>query len=78
MGRQNPRQQLALLGYHQALIVERIISLLADQFGNIFFFEKIFVEPSNLREHLQIGEVLRQKISLCLFGNRAGTAKFFE
>ena len=64
MHRQNPAEQLALPRHHQPLVFERIVPAFADQFRNVFLRQKILVEPPNLREHLQVGEVLSLKIFL--------------
>ena len=37
---------------------------LLDQLRDVCFFQKEFIEPGDLREHLQVGEVLRLKVLL--------------
>ena len=68
MHRQNPAKQFALPRDHKPLVFERIVPAFADQFRNVRLRQKIFVEPSNLRQHLQIGEILRLKIFLRSLG----------
>ena len=75
MDRQNPAEQFALPRDHKALVFERIVPAFADQFGNVFLRQKILVEPSNLREHLQVGEILRLKILLRPLGRISRPAK---
>jgi hypothetical protein len=53
---------------HKTLIFERVVALFLDQRGNIFIFQKEFVEPCDLRQHLQIGEVARLKIFFRFLG----------
>ena len=55
--RQNLAQQFPLARDHKTLIVERVVALFLDQRGNVFIFQKEFVEPCDLRQHLQVGEV---------------------
>jgi hypothetical protein len=61
MRRQNLAHQFPLALNHKSLVVERIVPLLAHQRRNIFVFQKEFVEPGDLRKHLEIGEVLGLK-----------------
>src|SRR5579872_6139440 len=58
----NLADQFLLARDHKLLIVERIVVPLSDQRGDIFFFEKEFVKPCNLRQDLQIGKILWLKI----------------
>ena len=78
MGRKNQSQQLALPRNHLPLVVERIIPPFADQFRNVLLFPKIFVEPPNLRQHLQIGEILRQKIFVRFLRHASRAAKLLQ
>ncbi len=71
MGGQHFTQQSALSGDHECLILERESLTLLDQRGDIRIVQKELVEPCDLREHLQIGEVLRLKIFFGPFGGIA-------
>ena len=62
MGRQNFAQQFPFPLNHEPLIVERILVTLRHQGRHRFLFQKEFVEPGKLRQHLQIGKILRLKI----------------
>src|SRR5208282_6415685 len=57
--RQHLPEKLLLLAQRQQLIVAGIAALLAYQRRHVFIFQEEFVEPGDLREHLQIGEILR-------------------
>ena len=48
---------------------------LCDQRRNVFLFQKEFVEPRHLRQHLQVGKILRLKIALRAFRMIAVLAK---
>src|SRR3984957_18206768 len=64
MRRQHSSKKFSFQRNHKTLVLEREVSSLADQLRDIFFPQKIFIEPPDLREHLQIGEILRLKIFL--------------
>src|SRR5436190_12040221 len=51
----------------KALIVQRVVPAFLDQGGDFRILKKEFVEPGNLRKHLQIGKVLRLEIFLGWF-----------
>src|SRR5256885_10240655 len=61
MCRHHPRKKFTFSGDDSRLVFERIISALANQFRNIRLFQKVFVEPTNLGQHLQVGKVLGLK-----------------
>ena len=64
-------QQFALPRDHEALIVQRVIRALFESARDIGIVQKEFVEPGDLRKHLQIGKVLRLKKLLgCFRGYR--------
>ena len=75
IGGQNLGQQFPFALDHKTLIVERVVALFLDQRGNVFVFQKEFVEPCNLRKHLQVGEMLRLKILFGLLGHIAVLAE---
>ena len=75
MNRQDPAEQVALPRNHKPLVFERVVPAFADQFRNIFLRQKIFVEPANLREHLQVGEILSLKIFFRALGRSARQMK---
>ena len=58
IGRQNSGQHLPLLLDDKALVLEREIASFFHQFAYFRLFEKVFVKPSKLREHLEIGKVM--------------------
>ena len=60
------------------LIFERVVALFLDQRRNVFVFQKEFVEPCDLRQHLQVGEVLRIKIFFRFLGRIAMLAEPLE
>src|SRR5256714_3423724 len=62
MCRQHTREQFSLSRNHKFLIIERVVMPFRDQRRNVFLLEEEFIEPSDLREHLQIGKILRLKI----------------
>ncbi len=78
MGRKNQPQQLPLARNDLPLIVERIIPPFADQFRNVLLFLKVLVEPPDLRQHLQVGEILRQKILVRFLRHASRAAKLLE
>ncbi len=43
--------------YDECLIVERIAAAFANQFADIRILEKEFIQPGNLREHLEVSDV---------------------
>src|SRR5947209_14465941 len=57
--RQHRRQNLSLLGDDELLVVWRIVALLRHQSLDFLLLQKKLVKPCQLREHLQVGEVLR-------------------
>jgi hypothetical protein len=77
MRRQNLAHQFPLARNHKTLIFERIIALFLDQRGDVFIFEKKLVEPGDLRQHLQVGEILRLKIFLGFLGRVPVLAESF-
>src|SRR5271154_209925 len=78
MNRQNPAQQLTLSRYYESLVLKCIAPAFANQFRNVLLRQKVFVKPSNLREHLQVGEVLRLKIFLRSLGRVSRRVKFLK
>src|SRR5579871_5172123 len=72
---QNAANQRALLCDYKLLIVERKVVPFRDQRGDLFLFEKELIEPRDLRQHLQIGEILILKISLRALGMISMLAK---
>src|SRR5207302_2951289 len=71
-------QQFLLPSDHETLIVERVISSFVDQRCDVFLVQKEFIKPRNLRQNLQISEVLRLKVSLCTLGRFAMLAESFQ
>ena len=65
IGRKNLSHQLLLPGNHKLLVVQRVLTTLLDQGCNVLLFQKKLVEPRNLRQHLQIREILRREQPLC-------------
>src|SRR2546422_11553707 len=59
----------------KALIVQRVVPAFLDQRGDFRVQKKEFVKPGDLREHLQVGEVLRLKIFLGPFGSITAATK---
>ena len=72
---ENVAEQFPLTADHEALIVEGIVVLLAHQFRNLAVLEKKLVEPCDLGEDLQIGEVLRLKELFSALRRIPGAAK---
>ncbi len=68
VGRQNFGQQFPLARDYKTLIFKRIIAFFPDQRRNVRVFQKEFVEPCDLRQHLQVGEIPRLKIFLRFLG----------
>ena len=64
MCRKHLGQQLAFALDRETLVFQRVVAAFLDQLRNLRIVEKEFVEPCNLREHLQIGKVLGLKIFL--------------
>ena len=54
--------QFALPGNDEGLILQRISLTFLDQRRDIRIFKKELIKPCDLREHLQIGKILRLKI----------------
>ena len=61
---QHPGKQLPLPRNHKLLIVEGIVMAFRNQPRDVLLFQKKFVKPRDLREHLQIGEILRLEVAL--------------
>ena len=62
--RQNLAQQFSLAYDHKLLIFQRVIAAFLHQRGHVLVFQEKLVEPGDLREHLQIGQVPRLEIFL--------------
>ena len=73
--RQNLRQHFALPGHYETLIVERVAPTLFDEAGDVGILEEVFIEPGDLRKHLQVGEVLRREVFFRGFRRAARAAK---
>ena len=73
--RQHSAHQFPFARNHKLLIVERVRMSLRNQRGDLFLFEEVFVEPSDLRQHLKIGEVLGLKIAFRPLGMVSMLAK---
>src|SRR5579863_6778766 len=67
--------QSTLSSDNKGLILEGEGMTFLDQCGNIRIFQKELVEPCDLGQHLQIGEVLRLKVFLSPLRRITGTAK---
>src|ERR1700681_1150318 len=70
-------QQGTLTSDCKALIFERESTTLLDERGDIRVVQEELVEPCDLGEHLQIGEVLRLKVFLGPFRRITGAAESF-
>ena len=68
-------QQFALMGHHEALVVQRVAAAFLNEPGDVGIVQEVFVEPGDLREHLQVGKVLRREIFFRAFRCAAGVAK---
>src|ERR1700690_845492 len=75
MGRQDLGQQFALSIYYKTLVRERVIASFFNESSDVGLVEEKFIEPGDLRQDLQVGEVLRRKIFLCGFRRAARVAK---
>src|ERR1700682_5853023 len=60
---------------NEPLIVQRIVPAFLDQGSDLRVVKKKFVEPGNLREQLQVGEILWLEIFLGSFGSIAAATK---
>ncbi len=58
VSRQDGTDDLHLLADHQFLLAPAEVAALADQLANLRLLEKKFVEPRQLRKHLQVGVIL--------------------
>src|SRR6185437_9924617 len=65
-------EQLALVLNDEVLLVTGEAAALLDDPGHFGLIEKKLVEPGNLREHLQVREVLRLKVALGFFWSVPG------
>jgi len=54
MRRQHAPDKLALLGHYELLVFGGISAALGDERGDIRFLQEEFVEPGDLRKHLQV------------------------
>ena len=54
--------QFTLPGNDECLVFQRVPLPFFDQCRNFGIFEKEFIKPGDLREHLEVREVLRLKI----------------
>ena len=70
-------QQHTLFVYDESLILEGVVVSLRYQLRDIGFFQEEFVKPRDLREDLQIGEILRAKIPVGALGRVSSAAKAF-
>src|SRR5262244_2660730 len=77
MCRKNLTYQFALIRDYKLLLFKRIISAFLDQFLNIRLSQEEFIEPSNLRQHLQVSEILRLKVSFSAVRRLIHAAKLF-
>ena len=75
VGGQNLGQQFPFTGHHEALIFQRVVASFLNEPGDVRIVQKKFIEPGDLREHLQVGKVLRREIFLGALGCAAGAAK---
>src|SRR5580692_6081925 len=75
MGGQHFAQQRTLLTNHQRLIFDRESATFLDQRSDVGVFEKEFIKPRDLRENLQIRDVLCLKVFFGSLGRIARTAK---
>src|ERR1051326_149408 len=67
--------EFALLLDDEGLVFQRVTMLFFDQCGDVRIGEEELVEPGDLREHLQVGEILGQKIFFSTLRRITGTAK---
>jgi hypothetical protein len=75
VGRKYLGQQLTLLPNHELLILQRIVPAFLDQCRNLRLFQEEFVKPGYLREHLEVGKILRLEIAFGALGGIPDTAK---
>ncbi len=54
--------RFALPGDYETLIVKRVAAAFLNEGGDFGIVQKVFIEPGDLRKHLQVGEVLRREI----------------
>ena len=47
---------------NEVLILQRIVALFLNEPIDVRIIQKEFIEPGNLRKHLQVGEILGRKI----------------
>ncbi len=76
-GQNFPQNHFFLLD-DKALVFERIVASFCNQRSDIFFFQKKLVEPGELRQHLEVGEILRLKVFLCPLRGRSLITKAVE
>ena len=75
MSRKHFGEQFAFASDNKALIIEGIISCFLDQRSDFGFLEEELIEPGDLREHLEISEILRLKIFFGTVRRLAGAAE---
>ena len=75
MSGQNLGQQFPLPLNHEALVVKRVIASFSNQSCNVRIVQKEFIEPGDLRKHLQVGKVLDREKLVGALRCAAGAAK---
>jgi hypothetical protein len=72
-------QDLQLFASHQPLVVERVIEAFGEQLGNLRIAgAELLVEPDQLRDHLQVAEILRREAAARQVEAALGVARFVE
>ena len=77
MSRQYLAHYFPLARDDEALVVEREAVSLAKKLGNIGVTQEELIEPGDLGQDLQVGEVLRLKELLGAIGRIAGSPEAF-
>src|ERR1700680_4912263 len=68
-------RQAPLPGQHEALVFKGVTTTLMNESRDIGIVQEKFIEPDDLRKHLQVGNVLRREIFLGGFRRAAHAAK---
>ena len=75
MSWKHSRQQFPFARDDKLLIVQRIVATFGHQGRDVVFLEEEFIEPGDLRQNLQIGEILCLEISFRALGMISMLAK---
>jgi len=69
--RKHSRQDLSLFGEHELLVFASIVSLLANECGDVRVVEKELIKPGKLGENLEIGVILSAEVALTALQRKA-------